>query len=86
MKMKTPAVSCRRERGDGNSDVKGRRRVRCAAGSQIRKAGGRRAFSVRLSPAFQLYILYLRRRLSAIMAMNSEFVGLPREFWIVYPK
>lgn len=25
-------------------------------------------------------ILYLRRRLSAIMAINSEFVGLPRLF------
>ena len=29
------------------------------------------------------YSLYLRRRLSAIMAINSEFVGLPRLFWIV---
>lgn len=27
--------------------------------------------------------LYLRRRLSAIMAINSEFVGLPRLFWMV---
>jgi len=32
------------------------------------------------------WILYFRRRLSAIMAMNSEFVGLPRLFCTVYPK
>ncbi len=28
-------------------------------------------------------ILYFSRMLSAIMAMNSELVGLPRLFWMV---
>ena len=32
------------------------------------------------------YNLYLSLRLSAIIAMNSEFVGFPRLFWMVYPK
>ena len=31
-------------------------------------------------------IRFLRRRLSAIRAMNSEFVGLPRLVCTVYPK
>ena len=29
------------------------------------------------------YSLYRSRRLSAIMAMNSELVGFPRLFWMV---
>ncbi len=36
-----------------------------------------------LSPRKNQYNLYFNLKLSAIMAMNSEFVGLPRLFCIV---
>ena len=39
-----------------------------------------------LTEAAAQRILYFRRRLSAIMAINSLFVGFPRLFCIVYPK
>ncbi len=44
-------------------------------------ANFKRSFSVKMP--FLYRILYFRRRLSAIMAMNSELVGLPRLFWMV---
>jgi hypothetical protein len=37
-------------------------------------------------PGGNQYNLYFRRRLSAIIAINSLFVGFPLLFWIVYPK
>ena len=35
---------------------------------------------------YMVAYLYFSLRLSAIIAINSELVGLPRLFWIVYPK
>lgn len=38
------------------------------------------------SPVYPTLCRLSSRILSAIIAMNSEFVGLPRRLWMVYPK
>ena len=53
--------------------------------------GGVRFFSAKYAEPmsgtfYQVYILYFKRRLSAIIAINSLFVGFPRLFCMVYPK
>lgn len=46
------------------------------------KKGMQRAL-VSLHPSYIQNSLYLRRRLSAIIAINSELVGLPLSTWMV---
>ena len=73
-------------RGDPSSDT--------ASLREMNRIGGRELFGLSPAGAYMernlmgcIYlILYFRRRLSAIMAINSEFVGFPRLFCTVYPK